>query len=136
LVQWFGTNTDVDQLKRIEQSLRVTQARLESTLEASSVGTWTWDLASDRLIADEYGAHVLDRNERGGGRVARGSLPAVVHEEDRAEVAVPLNARSSSAALTISNIGSGKMTEHSGGCKRGGGSSPTARAAPCIFMER
>jgi PAS domain S-box-containing protein len=44
LVQWFGTCTDVDQLKRIEQSLRVTRARLESTLEAGSVGTWTWDM--------------------------------------------------------------------------------------------
>ena len=59
LVQWFGTNTDVDQLKRIEQSLRVTQARLESTLEAGSIGTWTWDIPSDRLIADEFTARMF-----------------------------------------------------------------------------
>jgi PAS domain S-box-containing protein len=88
LVQWFGTNTDVDQLKRIEQSLRVTQARLESTLEASSVGTWTWDIASDRLIADEFTARMFSV---AAGAAAEG-LPAaaylqVVHEEDRAHVA-------------------------------------------------
>ena len=88
LVQWFGTTTDVDQLKRIEQSLRVTQARLESTLEASSVGTWTWDIASDRLVADEFTARMFSV---AAGAAAAG-LPAaaylqVVHEEDRANVA-------------------------------------------------
>jgi signal transduction histidine kinase len=88
LVQWFGTTTDVDQLKRIEQSLRVTQARLESTLEASSVGTWTWDIASDRLIADEFTARMFSV----AADAAAEGLPAaaylkVVHEEDRADVA-------------------------------------------------
>src|SRR3984957_4243663 len=88
LVQWFGTNTDVDQLKRIEQSLRVAQARLESTLEASSVGTWTWDIASDRLIADEFTARMFSV----AADAAAEGLPAaaylqVVHEEDRADVA-------------------------------------------------
>jgi hypothetical protein len=42
-----------------EQSLRVTKARLESTLEASSLGTWTWDIASDRLIADDFTARMF-----------------------------------------------------------------------------
>jgi PAS domain S-box-containing protein len=88
LVQWFGTTTDVDQLKRIEQSLRVTQARLESTLEASSVGTWTWHIGSDRLIADEFTARMFSV---AADAAARG-LPVaaylqVVHEEDRAQVA-------------------------------------------------
>jgi PAS domain S-box-containing protein len=88
LLQWFGTNTDVDQLKRIERSLRVTQARLESTLEASSVGTWTWDIASDRLVADEFTARMFSVAP---GAAAEG-LPAaaylqVVHEEDRGDVA-------------------------------------------------
>jgi PAS domain S-box-containing protein len=91
LVQWFGTNTDVDQLKRIEQSLRVTQARLESTLKASSVGTWTWDLDSDRLIADEFTARMFSI----AASVAAEGLPAaaylrVVHEEDRAGVSEAL----------------------------------------------
>jgi PAS domain S-box-containing protein len=88
LVQWFGTTTDVDELKRIEQALRVTQARLESTLEAGSIGTWTWDIGSDRLIADEFTARMFSLAT---GAAAEG-LPVaaylqVVHEEDRAAVA-------------------------------------------------
>jgi PAS domain S-box-containing protein len=88
LVQWFGTTTDVDQLKRIEQSLRVTQARLESTLEAGSIGTWTWDIASDRLIADDFTARMFSV----AADAAAEGLPVaaylqVVHEEDRVAVA-------------------------------------------------
>jgi PAS domain S-box-containing protein len=88
LMQWFGTNTDVDQLKRIEQSLRVTQARLESTLEAGSIGTWTWDIATDRLMADEFTARMFSI----AASAAAEGLPAaaylqVVHEEDRTGVA-------------------------------------------------
>ena len=91
LMQWFGTCTDVDELKRIEQSLRVTKARLESTLEASSVGTWTWDIGSDRLIADEFTARMFSLE---AGAAANG-LPVaaylqVVHEQDRADVAEAL----------------------------------------------
>jgi PAS domain S-box-containing protein len=74
-----------------EKELRMTQARLESTLEASSVGTWTWDIASDRLIADEFTARMFSVP---AGAAAEG-LPAaaylqVVHEEDRGDVAEAL----------------------------------------------
>jgi PAS domain S-box-containing protein len=91
VTQWVGTNTDVDQLKRTEQSLRVTQARLESTLEAGSVGTWTWDIAADRLIGDEFTARMFSV----ATDVAAQGLPAaaylrVVHEEDRPNVASAL----------------------------------------------
>jgi signal transduction histidine kinase len=71
-----------------EQSLRVAQARLKSTLEASSVGTWTWDLSSDRLIGDEFTARMFSI----AANTAAEGLPAaaylqVVHEEDRKGVA-------------------------------------------------
>jgi PAS domain S-box-containing protein len=75
-------------LSSVANALRVTQARLESTLEASSVGTWTWDLATDRLIADEFTARMFSI---AAGAAAQG-LPVatylqVVREEDRAHVA-------------------------------------------------
>jgi PAS domain S-box-containing protein len=92
VVEWFGTTTDVDQLKRVELSLRVTQARLESTLEAGSVGTWTWDITSDRLIADEFTARMFSvaADAAAEGLPAAAYLQAV-HEEDRADVGEALN---------------------------------------------
>jgi PAS domain S-box-containing protein len=89
LVQWLGTCTDVDQLKLIEQSLRTTQARLKSTLEASSVGTWTWDLAGDRLIGDEFTARMFSVPAEAEGLPVAVYLQ-VVHEDDRADVAAAL----------------------------------------------
>jgi PAS domain S-box-containing protein len=92
LLQWFGTCTDVDQLKRVEQSLRVTQARLESTLEAGAIGTWTWEIGSDRLIADEFTARMFSIP----ASAAAEGLPVaaylqVLHEDDRAGVAEALS---------------------------------------------
>jgi len=38
VVQWFGTNTDVDELKRVEESLRDSEARFRALFEQSPVG--------------------------------------------------------------------------------------------------
>jgi len=70
---------------------RVAQARLKSTLEASAVGTWTWDIASDCLIGDESTARMFSI----GADAAAEGLPAgaylqVVHPEDRKGVAEAL----------------------------------------------
>jgi len=84
----FVTIEDITERRQAEREVRVTQARLKSTLEASSVGTWTWYLGSERLIADEFTARMFSVP---AGAAAQG-LPVavylqVVHEEDRARVA-------------------------------------------------
>jgi PAS domain S-box-containing protein len=84
IVQWFGTNTDVDELKRMQESLRDTQARLNSTLAAGSIGTWTWDIVNDRLAADEFTAYMfsIEADAAAKGVPAEAYLRAI-HEEDR-----------------------------------------------------
>jgi PAS domain S-box-containing protein len=91
VVQWFGTNTDVEELTQMEQSLRSTQAKLGSTLSAGSIGTWTWDIADDRLVADEFTARAFGISTADAAK----GLPAVaylksVHEDDQASVAEKL----------------------------------------------
>jgi two-component system sensor histidine kinase/response regulator len=86
--QWFGTNTDVTELKRLEESLRASQARLVSTLAAGLIGTWTWDIANDNLAADEFTARMFSVEPH----AAAMGLPAEVYlravmEDDRAGVA-------------------------------------------------
>ena len=88
VVQWFGTNTDVEELKRLEESLRASQARLNSTLAAGSIGTWTWDIANDRLTADEFTAIMFSIEPD----AAESGLPAkdyilAIKEEDQPLVA-------------------------------------------------
>jgi PAS domain S-box-containing protein len=92
IVQWFGTNTDVSELKQMETALRETQARLKSTLGAAEVGTWTWDISSNILMADEFTALVFSLE---ADRAAQG-LPveaylAALHDEDQPLVAAELS---------------------------------------------
>jgi PAS domain S-box-containing protein len=83
VVQWFGTNTDVDELKRMEASLRASQARLSSTLAAGSIGTWTWDIANDRLTADEFTSRMfsIEPPAAAQGLPAEVYLQAVMEED-------------------------------------------------------
>lgn len=87
VVRWFGTNTDVDELKRVEEALRETQERLESAVAAGSVGTWVWDLVSNRALADEYLSKLFSINTESnaeGGALEK-FFEAIV-EEDRTRV--------------------------------------------------
>jgi PAS domain S-box-containing protein len=84
VVQWFGTNTDVDKLKRMEESLRDIQARLNSTLAAGSIGTWTWDIVNDRLAADEFTARMFSLEAEAAAKgVPAEEYLRVIHEADR-----------------------------------------------------
>lgn len=49
VVQWFGTNTDVDELKRAEEELRESEARLRLAQESAMVGIWDWMVETGAL---------------------------------------------------------------------------------------
>ncbi len=49
VAQWFGTNTDVDALKRVEASLRESEATLKAAQRIAGLGNWTWNLVTDEL---------------------------------------------------------------------------------------
>jgi PAS domain S-box-containing protein len=55
----IGTGIDVTESRRIQQALRSSEERLELSLEASGLGTWDFEVASDRLTCDERCASML-----------------------------------------------------------------------------
>ncbi len=44
VVQWFGTNTDVDELKRVEDSLRTSEAKMAEAQRIGHFGSWELQL--------------------------------------------------------------------------------------------
>ena len=91
-MQWFGTNTDVDELNAAEEALRESQARLEKVLEAETVGVNVlWDLTTGCMT----GANDTFLNMMGYSRceVEAGELtwqkltPPEYHEASLAEIA-------------------------------------------------
>src|SRR5258706_20024 len=91
VLPWFGTNTDVKELKQMEQCLRDTQTRLNSTLSAGSIGTWTWDIVNDCLSADEFTSKMFSIEPEAAkkGLPAEAYLRAII-DEDRPSVSSAL----------------------------------------------
>ena len=78
--------------KQGEDALRDTKARLEATLGATEIGTWVWDVPSDRVMADANLARIfsLSAEEAESAPVAR--YIEVIHPQDREWVAARIQA--------------------------------------------
>jgi PAS domain S-box-containing protein len=53
IVKWFGTSTDIDQQKQVEETLRLTHARFQRLIDSDVVGI---------VVADGQG-HILEAND-------------------------------------------------------------------------
>jgi signal transduction histidine kinase len=75
----------------MEKSLRAAQARLSSTLLAGSIGTWSWEIRHDCLVADEFTARVfsVEPEAAAKGLPVADYLRAVL-EEDQPRVSAGL----------------------------------------------
>lgn len=83
--RWFGTCTDIDDIKATETRLKASEERLQLALDAAEVvGTWEWDVQADRLVADARFARLMgaetEEAERG---VPLARYLAGIHPEDR-----------------------------------------------------
>ena len=68
------------------RTLRDTQERLEATLNAGDIATWTWDIQADRVYADQNLARffALTPEAADGGPIAE--YTRAIHPEDRERV--------------------------------------------------
>lgn len=76
-----------DSPSRSEKELLDANQRLQSVLIANEVATWTWDIANDRVIADENLARLfgMTPEEAAGGPVEK--YLQAIHPDDRPRVA-------------------------------------------------
>jgi PAS domain S-box-containing protein len=86
--RWFGTCTEIDEVKRAEARLRDSEERLQLALDASQlIGTWVWEVGRDTVLADARTARLfgLDPADAMSGLPLARFLGAI-HPEDRAVV--------------------------------------------------
>src|SRR5581483_4839558 len=53
IVRWYGTSTDIDDRKRAEEQIRRSEAFLVEGQRLSSVGTFSWRVATDEITWSE-----------------------------------------------------------------------------------
>ncbi len=60
MTEWFGTNTEVDELQRTRDALEESEERLRLALAAvSGMGTFDWNVVADRLLFDRQSCHLF-----------------------------------------------------------------------------
>jgi PAS domain S-box-containing protein len=83
-----GSTRDISVRKQMEKDLREAKSRLEATLYASEIATWTFDIQNNHVVADENLARLfalsVTEEDAAGGPLHR--YLAAIHPEDRAAV--------------------------------------------------
>ena len=79
-----GSTRDISARKQMEGDLRDAKSRLESTLYAGEIATWTFDIQKNRVVADENLARMfsttLTAQDAAGAPIER--YLAAIHPED------------------------------------------------------
>jgi PAS domain S-box-containing protein len=81
-----ASTRDVSDRKRIEEALRDAKARLETTLYAGEIATWTWDIGENRVLADENPARLFSVTQEDAAGGPSHQYLAAIHPDDRSRV--------------------------------------------------
>jgi PAS domain S-box-containing protein len=85
VVRWYGTSTDIDALKRIENALARSQERLRAALDAAGTGTFRWNMRTNAIDWDDNLARLFGLP--GGSAVGTlAEFVELVHPDDRPRV--------------------------------------------------
>ncbi|HEY8258892.1 MAG TPA: PAS domain-containing protein [Gemmatimonadales bacterium] len=84
--EWIGAHTDVTEQRRVEAAQRESEATLKLALEAAAMGSWTWDVAEDRIVGPESLGPLFRRPTSGEPLTFEG-FTAAIHPADRERVA-------------------------------------------------
>jgi PAS domain S-box-containing protein len=80
--RWWGTCTDINEQRLVQEQLQDARLRLEATLEATEIGTWVLDLRTDKVYADPNMAKLYGISEADANGGPSAAYFANVHPDD------------------------------------------------------
>jgi PAS domain S-box-containing protein len=81
---------DVTERRRAEAALADARSRLAAALKAGAIATWTWDIPSNKLFADESLARLFNVELPGGDGAPLDLYVKAIHAEDWPQVSAAL----------------------------------------------
>lgn len=90
VLEWFGAASDITRRKQAEEELRDIRSRMETALAVGAIGTWSWDVQTDRFFGDASlaGLFGVAPEDVAGGPLSR--LMSSIHPEDRERVSLDI----------------------------------------------
>jgi len=83
LLHILVTATEIENLKQTEAALRESQARLDTALRAAGMGTWVWDLDTDRVQLDASLSQLFGYERGVSATLTLDQVVNLVHADDR-----------------------------------------------------
>jgi hypothetical protein len=84
IVKWYGTNTDIDDRKQIEEKLRRSEAFLAEAQRLSSTGSFAWRVETDEITWSEQLYRIFELDP--GTQVTVELIRSRVHPDDVASL--------------------------------------------------
>ncbi|PQO37735.1 PAS domain S-box protein [Bremerella cremea] len=81
---------DVTERRQAEEAIRSARSRLNTTLAAGEIGTWEFDISSDRVDADQNMARIFGVSDESADGGPFSEFAAAIHPDDREEVAAKI----------------------------------------------
>lgn len=86
ILEWFGTASDVTRRKRAEEQLADIHSRMDAALAAGAIGTWAWDVQSDRFFGDASLALIFGVAPEAVAGGPLSDMVDAIHPDDRQRV--------------------------------------------------
>lgn len=83
VIMMLGVSADITEQRLAREELRDAQTRLEATLAAGEVATWTWDVVEDRVVADRNLARFFGVSEKDAQGASITVYIDSIHPDDR-----------------------------------------------------
>lgn len=90
VVKWYGSNTDVEDLKRAQAAAVLAAEQRMLAVEAADMGAWDWNLKTGALVWSDRAYSMFGVPK--GEPLTRDRFMATVHPDDRQRVYSTLNA--------------------------------------------
>jgi PAS domain S-box-containing protein len=83
----YQNTEDITEEIKLEQQLQLTERQLEEALDIGMIGTWVWDLATDRVVANKNMAYMFNVSETDAAKgLPISSFTGGMHPDDRPDV--------------------------------------------------